>query len=97
MIIFRHNIWRFASRGEGFRRVDGGVFKIDSENKTIRLSFYVSPILEIILFFIAAFFGITEDYRIFLFLGGFLVVMFIMRLLSVRATAEQMIDDILDT
>ena len=97
MIIFRLNIWRFASRGEVFRRIDGGVFKIDSENKTIKLSFYVSPILEIILFFVALFFGISEDYRIFLFLGSFLAVMFIIRILSVRATAEQIIDDILAT
>lgn len=95
MLIFRYNTWHFASRSEVFKRLDGGVFNIASEKKLITLDFYVSPILEIILALFAIFFGITEDYHIFLFFGVFIAIMFVIRLVSARTTAIQMMDDIL--
>ncbi|NBW35356.1 MAG: hypothetical protein EBR30_10130 [Cytophagia bacterium] len=94
MVIFTYNIWRFASRSEVFKRIDGGVFNIGSEKKIITFDFYVSPILEIILTLIAVFFGITEDYHIFLFFAVFIAIMFVIRLISMRNTAIQMMDDI---
>lgn len=28
LIAFKNNVWRFASRGDGFKHVDGGAFEI---------------------------------------------------------------------
>jgi hypothetical protein len=92
---FKYKIWRVGSRGEVFNRVDGGVFDIDPESKTIVFSFYLSPILEILAISIAAIFGIIQDYHIFIFVI-FIALMFVIRIIAVKIVANRMMENILN-
>ena len=92
---FRYNIWGFGSRTEVFSNVDGGVFDIDSESKTIVFSYYLSPLFEILASCIAAFFGFTQDYHIFYFII-FIAIMFVIRLISVKIVANRMMENVLN-
>jgi len=92
---FKYNIWGFGSRSEAFRNVDGGMFEVILEGKTlIVFSFYVSPIFEIIASSIATIFGIIQDYHIFFFII-FIAVMFIIRIISVKIAANRMMENII--
>ena len=93
-IKFKYNVWRFSSRGEVFRRIDGGVFEINAKNK-ITFSYYISPQLEVIATLIASFFGITQDHNIFFFVA-FIAIMFIIRVISVKIVANRMMENILN-
>ena len=92
---FKYNIWGFGSRIEVFSIVDGGLFEIDSENKNLVLSYYLSPLFEIFASCIAAFFGLTQDYYIFYFII-FIAIMLVIRLISVNIVANQMMENILN-
>lgn len=95
-VYFKYNLLRFESRARVFNHVDGGVFNFFPETKTIIFTFYISSIIEIIWCFIAALFGIIEDYHI-LFFIPFITVMFGIRIVSVKFTADKMFDNILDS
>ena len=91
---FKYNIWALGSRAKVFKTVDGGTFVIAPESKTIVFSFYLSPIFEILAICVAAFFGITQDYHFFFFII-FIVFMFVLRLISIKITANEMMSNIM--
>jgi len=92
-IEFKYNIWSLGSRTDAFKKIDGGKFDIFSVNKSIVLSYYLSPIFEILASCVAAFFGFTQDYHIFYFII-FIAIMLIIRLISVKIVANRMIENI---
>lgn len=94
-IEFYYNIWRFAPRGAGFKRVDGGVFQIDSESKTVIFLFFLSPNFFILASISVGFFAIALDYHV-LFLNLLIAVMFFIKKASVKMVADEMMDSIVD-
>lgn len=94
-IEFKYNYWGFGSRADVFTKIDGGEFDIIEADKTIVFSYYLSPIFEIIASCIAAFFGITQDNHIFFFII-FIAIMFVIRLISTKTVANNMIENVLN-
>jgi hypothetical protein len=81
IVEFKNNIWRPGSRIEVFMKVDGGKFEIISDQKIIGLSYYLSPVFEILAFCVVAFFGSTLDCYI-LFFIIFIALMFYIRVIN---------------
>jgi len=92
---FQYNIWRFGSRADVFRTVDGGKFQISKECKTISLSYYLSPTFEIIAVFIIATLGIFQDHHIFIFII-FIGAMFFARIITSRMVSNRIMDNVLN-
>lgn len=91
-IEFKHDILAFGSRTRVFRKVDGGTFDIIPENKTVVLSYYISPLFEIFASCIIAFLGFTQDYHIFFFVA-FIAMMFGIKLMTAKTVANQIMED----
>ena len=91
---FENNIWRFGSRMDAFKYVDGGVFEINPIDKTISFSFYISLTFEALAIFIAAFFAFTQDNNLFFFIP-FILIMLVVRAISIKLAADKMIGKIL--
>lgn len=81
--------WRNASR------VDEGVFEISITDNTItiRLTYYINLIFELILIPITVLFGAIVNYVTFFIPIG-ISMMFLSRLISVKQAAKQMIFDV---
>ena len=92
---FKYNMWEFGLRIRAFRNVDGGLFNVVSESKTVVFSYYLSPLFEILAICVTAIFGITQDYHI-LFLIIFIAVMFVVRIVSVKIAANRMMENIVN-
>ena len=92
---FKYNIWGPGSRTDVYRKVDGGTIDIIPDNKSIVFSYYLTPIFEIVLVCIVAFFGIIKDHRIFFFIL-LIAFAFMIRLISVKMVGDQMTENILN-
>jgi hypothetical protein len=90
---FKNNIWGGGSRTDVFKKVDGGQFNIILEEKTIVLSYYLSPVFEILASCIVVFFGILRDYHI-LFFFAIIAVMFFIRIISQKTVGNRMIENL---
>jgi hypothetical protein len=93
-IEFKYNIWRFGSRTEAFRRVDGGIFEINPEGGSIIFTFYISLTFEILLTGIIALIGLFQDPFILVFIV-FIWLMFLVRLFALRDTAMKMLVNVI--
>jgi hypothetical protein len=90
---FKYNHWRFGSNFNASSILDGGVFDIIGESKTITLSYYLSPTPEIFLICFFTFFGIIQDYNIFFVLIP-IAILFVVRLLRMLVVGDEIIDNI---
>jgi len=90
---FGYNIWRFGSRSEVFRRIDGGTFELIPSAKSIAFSFYISATFEVLASIIVIIIALTEDRQILIFLA-FIWLMFVIRAISVRDAGNQMITNV---
>jgi len=90
---FKNNIWGGGSRTDVLKKVDGGQFNIILEEKTIVLSYYLSPVFEILASCIVVFFGILRDYHI-LFFFAIIAVMFFIRIISQKTVGNRMIENL---
>ena len=90
---FNYNIWRLGSRSEVFRRVDGGTFEIIPNSQEVSFTFYTSAIFEIIATVVVIIIALTQDRQLLLFLI-FIWLMFIVRTVSVKKAANQMMTNV---
>jgi len=90
---FGYNIWRFGSRSEVFRRIDGGTFEIIPDAKAITFSFYISTTFEVLASIVVIIIALTKDHQILVFLV-FIWVMFIVRTVSVKQAGNQMMTNV---
>ncbi|KRT15177.1 hypothetical protein ASU31_16015 [Pedobacter ginsenosidimutans] len=93
-IEFKYNIWRFGSRTETFRRVDGGIFEINPEGGSLIFTFYISLTFEILLTGIIALIGLFQDPFILHFIV-FIWLMFLFRVFAVRDTGMRMLVNVI--
>ena len=95
-IEFRNKFWLFTTRGEYFGRVDGGKFLISPEkDTTVDFYFYASPWREISLVSFIIICSFIQDYHISFFIIPILI-MFFLRIISVKSTANEMMENILN-
>jgi hypothetical protein len=92
---FIYNIWRIGSRIEGFSRLDGGIFEINLNSKSVVFSFYISAVFEVLWTLFFAFIAFTED-RSILFFIVFIWLMFIIRMVIVKNVGNRMIENIVN-
>jgi len=93
-IEFKYNIWRFGSRTETFRRVDGGIFEINPEGGSLIFTFYISLTFEILLTGIIALIGLFQDPFILHFIV-FIWLMFLFRVFAMRDAAKSMLVNVI--
>jgi hypothetical protein len=88
-IEFKHDIWRFGSRSEAFEKLDGGRFEIHPENGNVIFTFYVSLTSEVLATGVVMLINLIQDPYI-LFFIVFIWLIFLLRVLVVKAVAKQM-------
>ncbi len=93
-ISFKYNIWRFGSSSETFRRVDGGVFEMNTEAGSIIFTFYISLTFEILVTGIIVLISLFQDYTI-LFFMVFIWLMFLARVFAVRDAGKRMLVNVI--
>jgi len=92
---FKNSPWRFGSSSDAFRDVDEGTFELNSDSKEVVLTYYISLRFEILAISLVIIVGINKDYSFFYFII-FIVIMFIVRMESVRIAAKNMITNVLN-
>jgi len=93
-IEFKYNIWRFGSRTETFRRVDGGTFEINPEGGSLIFTFYISLTFEILITAITVLIYLFQDPFILHFIV-FIWLMFLFRVFAVRDTGMRMLVNVI--
>ncbi|MDB5089220.1 MAG: hypothetical protein JWR09_3214 [Mucilaginibacter sp.] len=94
-IEFIYNKWSFGLNIDVLGKIDGGKFEADFKNKTIALSFFLSPIFEIIASCITAIFGIIKHCNIFSCII-FIMIIFIFRITYIKIAANLMMRNLLN-
>jgi hypothetical protein len=96
-VAFKYNILGPGYRTDVFKNVDGGKFEIKlKERSVLSLNYYISFVFEAIASFILIILGVVQDYHLFYFII-FIVIMFLIRIISVKMAGERMIDSILSS
>lgn len=89
--------WRADWNFNVGKYIDGGKFEIDSKSKTISFSFYLSPFFDIFLnLFALTLVVIQKDFG-FLYFNLFLVIIFVVRFLSNRNLADEMMEQVVNS
>ncbi|SDP86325.1 hypothetical protein SAMN05428975_3121 [Mucilaginibacter sp. OK268] len=92
---FKNKFWLLTTRGEYFGKVDGGKFLISPEKDTkVNFYFYASSWREISLIFFLIISSFIQDYHI-LFFIPFVLIMFFLRIINVKSTANEIMRNIL--
>jgi len=96
-IEFKDIFWRADWNFNAMKCIDGGKFEMDSKSKTIRFSFYLSPYIDIFWnLFSLTLVVIQEDFQ-FLYFNLFFVIMFVVRFLSNRSLAYEMMEQVVNS
>jgi hypothetical protein len=92
---FKYGFWRPGSRTAAFSFLNGGRFEIIDETKTIMLSYYLSPIYEVVLCCLSAVLAVFVLPQVF-YLFILFLIMFGIRASVIIDTANSLLDRILN-
>jgi hypothetical protein len=93
---FKYGFWRPGSRTAAFSFLNGGRFEIIDETKTIMLSYYLSPIYEVVVCCLSAVLAVFEGPQVFYFFGIFILIMFGIRASVIKDTANSLLEQIIN-
>jgi hypothetical protein len=93
---FKREFWLAGSQASAFSFLSGGRFEIIDETKTIMLSYYISPIYDVVVCCLSAVVAVFEGPQVFYFFGIFFLIMFGIRALVVMDTANSLLDQIIN-
>ncbi len=92
-ITFKYNLWAFGSRMDAFKNVDGGKLELNEDRESLLvLNYFINPLFECSAVTITACLGIFKDQHFFIF-TGFVIVMFLIRIASVRNAAHNILNN----
>jgi hypothetical protein len=93
---FKYDYWRPGSRMTALSFLNGGKLDIIDETKTIRLSYYLSPMHEVVIVCLAAVLAIFVGPPPFYLFGAFFSIGFGIRAAVVTSTANELMDQIMN-